>query len=497
MMETDVLIIGSGIAGLAFAIKIAERKPNTTICLVTKADGFESNTKYAQGGIAAVMDNITASFESHIKDTIKAGKGFCNVETVSLVIKKAPLRLKELIKWGTSFDKTENGNWDLGLEGGHSVARILHHKDQTGWALEKALLNKMAEFKNIFFFTDLFASKLLVKNNLCTGAIFLDRTTNHPYAIHAKIIYIATGGSGQVFEKTTNPTIATGDGVAMAYRAGARVEHMTFYQFHPTALAVEEVNPSFLISEAVRGFGAYLINAKGKRFVFDYHPDGELATRDIVSEAIFKELLRTGEKHVFLDCRHLDKTLFFKHFPNIVHQCKNLDIDVFLDLIPVAPAAHYQCGGIAVNKQARTSIHNLYANGECAATGLHGANRLASNSLLEAVVFAHEAACDVAKRLPFISIVKEEIHSLLKNEKFDTKESNRNTNLKKQLRHWMYQYYLHTCLGQDLSFIRKEISNIQQKIEKNFVQYNQNIPAIELRNMSCIATLITKLQNNE
>jgi len=495
-METDVLIIGSGIAGLAFAIKIAERKPNTTICLVTKADGFESNTKYAQGGIAAVMDNITASFDSHIMDTLKAGKGYCNSDTVSLVIKKAPFRLKELIRWGTSFDKTEDGKWDLGLEGGHSVARILHHKDQTGWALEKALLKKMAEFKNIFFFTDLFASNLIVKNNGCNGAVFLDKSANHSYAIHAKITYLATGGSGQVFEKTTNPTIATGDGLAMAFRAGASVEHMAFYQFHPTALDVEEVNPSFLISEAVRGFGAYLINAQGKRFVFDYHTDGELATRDIVSEAIFKELLLSGEKHVFLDCRHLDKALFLAHFPNIASQCLNAGIDVFQDLIPVAPAAHYQCGGIAVNKQARTSINNLYANGECAATGLHGANRLASNSLLEAVVFAHEAACDVAKRLPSIFIAKEKIKSIQEIEKIDTGETIKTANYKKQLRHWMYQYYLHTCLGQDISSITKEISKIQQKIEKNFVQNKYNIPAIELRNMSCIANLITKVQNN-
>jgi L-aspartate oxidase len=495
-METDVLIIGSGIAGLAFAIKIAERKPNTTICIVTKADGFESNTKYAQGGIAAVMDNITSSFDAHIKDTLKAGKGYCNSETVSLVIKKAPLRLKELIKWGTPFDKTADGNWDLGLEGGHSVARILHHKDQTGWALEKALLHKMAGFKNIFFLTNSFASKLLVKNNSCSGAVFLDKSTNCSYAIQAKITYLATGGSGQVFEKTTNPTIATGDGVAMAYRAGAQVEHMSFYQFHPTALAVNNINPSFLISEAVRGFGAYLINAKGERFVFNSHTDGELATRDIVSDAIFKELLSTGEKHVYLDCRHLDKTLFLAHFPNIVKECLASGIDVFQNLVPVAPAAHYQCGGIAVNKQARTSIKNLYANGECAATGLHGANRLASNSLLEAVVFAHEAACDVAKRITSIFIAKEDFYSFQEKNKIGNDETIKTTNYKKELQHWMYQYYLHKCLGQEISSVLEEITKIQRKIEKSFIHYNHNIPAIELINMSCIATLITKFQVN-
>src|SRR5690554_1477970 len=314
-MHTDVLIIGSGIAGLAFAIKLAERKPEIHITLVTKANRFESNTKYAQGGIAAVMDNVHHNFESHINDTLKAGKGFSNVQTVKLVVENAPKRLQELIDWGTPFDKTPEGRWDYAREGGHSVARILHHKDQTGLALEKALLKQLKCYKNIHFHTELFATDLLVQNKQCYGAKFLDQH-EQPIHIQSKVTYLATGGSGQVFSKTTNPLIATGDGVAMASRSGAAIAHMAFFQFHPTALALKEQNPVFLITEALRGMGAHIINHRGERFLFRYHPEGELATRDKISEAIFREMQENKLENVWLDCRHINHNTLKEQFQN-------------------------------------------------------------------------------------------------------------------------------------------------------------------------------------
>ncbi|WP_339610880.1 L-aspartate oxidase [uncultured Planktosalinus sp.] len=487
-MQTDVLIIGSGIAGLAFAIKLATHKPEASITLVTKADQFESNTKYAQGGIAAVMDNVYSSFESHITDTLKAGKGFSNVQTVRMVVEKAPERLQELIAWGTPFDRTADGNWDFGLEGGHSVARILHHKDQTGLALEKALLQQLKRFDNIQFETEIFATELLMHNKRCHGARFLDKQ-DQAISIRATITYLATGGSGQVFSKTTNPLIATGDGLAMASRAGAKIEHMGFYQFHPTALLTEN-NPVFLITEALRGFGAHLINHKGARFVMKQHPKGELATRDVISEAIFKELEENAQENVWLDCRHLNKQKLQTHFPNIIAQCKNQGIDVFTEPIPVTPAAHYQCGGIKVNLEGKTSLEGLYANGECASTGLHGANRLASNSLLEAVVFAHEAALSVADELnqpnPF-SVFAESKKDFHLNASTPLLKIN---HLKTSLRHLMYRFYLNKSLELPLVSIGAEIETLFAEIKKLSLYQRPSKPLFELQNMAETAKLI-------
>lgn len=487
-MQTDVLIIGSGIAGLAFAIKLAERKPQSEIVLVTKADRFESNTKYAQGGIAAVMDNLHSSFESHIDDTLKAGKGFSNMQTVRMVVEKAPKRLQELIAWGTPFDKTTDGNWDYSLEGGHSVARILHHKDQTGLALEKALLQQLTRFKNIRFQTELFATDLLIQDKHCYGALFLDKN-EQTFSISSKITYLATGGSGQVFSKTTNPIIATGDGLAMASRAGAVIDKMAFYQFHPTALVTPN-NPVFLITEALRGFGAYLINHKGERFVFKHHPQGELATRDIISEVIFKEMQKTGHNHVWLDCRHLDRKELLSHFPNIILQCKEQGINLFNELIPVAPAAHYQCGGIKVNNQGKTSVKALYANGECASTGLHGANRLASNSLLEAVVFAHEAALSVAAELNQprqTAVFRGQEISVSQKPVVSSKKINL---FKTNLQELMYRFYLNKSLEMPLNPFGTEIDVLFSKIKRLSVHYKPMQSLWELQNMAETARLI-------
>lgn len=488
-MHTDVLIIGSGIAGLAFAIKLAERKPNLHITLTTKADRFESNTKYAQGGIAAVMDNIRGSFESHIMDTLQAGKGFSNVKTVKLVVEKAPDRLRELIDWGTPFDKTSEGNWDYGREGGHSTARILHHKDQTGLAMEKALLKQLGKYSNIHFQTEWFATELAVQNNQCYGARFLN-PQGKPILIRAKVTYLATGGSGQVFSKTTNPVIATGDGVAMASRAGATLQAMAFYQFHPTALAVKAQNPLFLITEALRGFGAHLINKKGERFLFRHHPDGELATRDVISRAIFREMQENHLHHLWLDCRHLDPKALKARFPTIVKECKRQGIDLFNELIPVAPAAHYQCGGIKVNHQGKTTIHGLYANGECASTGLHGANRLASNSLLEAVVFAHEAAVSVCAtwnemEQPVSLAESIEVISGRDEAPFSTVHE-----LKNKLQKLMYAFYLNNTLEQPLTSLVMEMERVFLEVHDVCNRYQLTQALWEVKNMAETGRLI-------
>lgn len=407
-MKTDVLVIGAGIAGLSFAIKVAEAKPNIAVLVLTKSDSGNCNTARAQGGIAVVLDKVKDSFEQHIEDTIKAGRGLNNRKVVEMVVARAPERLQELIDWGTSFDANELGELELSLEGGHSQKRIVHHKDLTGKEMETKLLAKAQSLSNIRFVDHYFVTDLIVEqfeaDSCCIGIHALDRSTGKPLAIGSKITFLATGGSGRIFLNTTNPSVATGDGIAMASRAGACISKMNFFQFHPTALYSKDTHALFLISEAVRGFGGYLVDSNGKRFMFKYDLQGELANRDVVSAAILEEMRISGANSVFLDCRHLDAKDFISHFPTIVNHCSTLGLDFKVDLIPVVPAAHYQCGGIDVDNFARTSIENLYASGECAHTGLHGSNRLASNSLLEALVFSHQAAIKVINDLDSIPV---------------------------------------------------------------------------------------------
>lgn len=402
-MKTDILIIGSGIAGLSFAIKTATARPDISVFVLTKSQPDVCNTSHAQGGIAVVLDQVKDSFQQHIEDTMKAGGGLSDPEVVKMVITQAPERLGELMEWGTSFDVNKVGELELGLEGGHSQNRIVHHRDFTGREMETKLLQKAQSLPNIVFYDRYFATDLLLKeesfNLCCTGVHALDTIKNQHVDIYSRITFLATGGSGRIFKNTTNPAVATADGVAMASRAGAKISNMNFIQFHPTALYAENQHALFLISEAVRGFGAYLINSKGSRFLFKYDTRGELATRDVVSEAILKELKNSEEEMVFIDCRHLNFDAFRQHFPTITEHCAALGIDIRKNLIPVVPAAHYQCGGIEVDGFGKTSIGNLFASGECANTGLHGANRLASNSLLEALVFSHQAAGQVLAEL--------------------------------------------------------------------------------------------------
>jgi L-aspartate oxidase len=411
MEKTDFLVIGTGIAGLTFALKIAKQFPDKKILVMTKAAADETNTKYAQGGIAVVNDLEKDSFQKHIEDTLVAGDGLCNGEVVEIVVKEGPDRVKEIIEWGARFDKEKDGDYKLGKEGGHSEFRIIHHKDITGWEMERALLETVNQQKNIQVVKHCFVVDIITQHHLgylvtksapdieCYGVYVLNLQTNLIEKILAKFILLATGGNGQVYRTTTNPSIATGDGVAMVYRAKGRIENMEFIQFHPTALYEAGLRgQAFLITEAVRGDGGILRNKDGEAFMARYDERKDLAPRDIVARAIDSEMKRTGTEHVWLDCRHFDKEKFTEHFPNIYEKCMSVGIDVTKHMIPVAPAAHYSCGGIKTDEWGRTSIKNLYACGECSSTGLHGANRLASNSLLEAMVFAHRCYLDVIER---------------------------------------------------------------------------------------------------
>ena len=406
-MQTDFLVIGSGIAGLTYALKVAQECPDKKITIFTKTKSDETNTKYAQGGIAGVWDADHDSFEKHIEDTLIAGDGLCNRHTVEIVVKEGVDRIKELIDWGAEFDKEPDGDYKLGKEGGHSEFRILHHKDITGKEMERALLAAIAKQKNIELISHCFVLDIITQHHLgylvtkstpdieCYGVYVLNLQTNKIDKILSSITLLATGGNGQVYRTTTNPAIATGDGVAMLYRAKGRIENMEFIQFHPTALYEPGVRgQSFLITEAVRGDGGILRNQNGEAFMERYDERKDLAPRDIVARAIDNEMKVNGTEHVYLDCRHFSKEKFTEHFPNIYAKCLSIGIDITQQMIPVAPSAHYSCGGIKTDEWARTSIKSLYAAGECASTGLHGANRLASNSLLEAMVFAHRAYKD-------------------------------------------------------------------------------------------------------
>lgn len=411
-MQTDFLVIGSGIAGLTYALKVAQECPGKSVTILTKTQSDETNTKYAQGGIAGVMDLDQDSFSKHIEDTLIAGDGLCNEKIVEIVVKEGVDRINELIEWGARFDKEPDGDYKLGKEGGHSEYRILHHKDVTGKEMERALLESVKKCPNIQLINHCFVVDVITQHHLgylvtkstpdieCYGVYVLNLGTKNIEKILAKITLLAAGGNGQVYRSTTNPSIATGDGVAMFYRAKGRIENMEFIQFHPTALYEAGIRGhSFLITEAVRGDGGILRNIKGEAFMERYDDRKDLAPRDIVARAIDNEMKINGTEHVYLDCRHMDQHKFVEHFPNIHAKCLSIGIDVSKDMIPVSPAAHYSCGGIKTDEWARTSIKNLYAAGECASTGLHGANRLASNSLLEAMVFAHRAYKDSVKNV--------------------------------------------------------------------------------------------------
>lgn len=404
--KVDFLVIGSGIAGLSYALKVAEKGQ---VLIITKSKSDETATKYAQGGIAAVM-YTPDSYEKHIQDTLVAGDYLSDEKIVRMTITESTDRIKELIDWGTNFDKNEVGEYDLGKEGGHSEHRVLHHKDQTGLEIERALLNKVDKHPNIEVWENHFTIDILTQHHLgevikrsskfiqCFGAYILEPRKGEVHTVLAKTTMLATGGIGNLYASTTNPEIATGDGIAMVYRAKGMIENMEFIQFHPTSLYLPGEKPSFLITEALRGFGGILKTETGDAFMKRYDKRGSLAPRDIVARAIDNELKTSGDDCVYLDCRHLNANSLILNFPKIYAKCLSIGIDLTKEMIPVVPSAHYACGGIKVDEFGRSSIQNLYASGECSSTGLHGANRLASNSLLESVVFSHRASIDAIKK---------------------------------------------------------------------------------------------------
>ncbi|KIC00807.1 L-aspartate oxidase [Flavobacterium sp. JRM] len=492
MKNTDILIIGSGVAGLFFAIKIAEKRPELSITIMTKEKAKNSNTQLAQGGIAVVTDSIEDSFEQHIQDTLKSGGGSCDEEIVKMVIHQAPERLGELIDIGVSFDKNKSGIWNLGLEGGHSQHRILHHKDISGAEIGKKLIDTINQLSNITVLENHLVIDINTKNNkgnpYATGAFYCDKVNDRIKYIQAKTIVLSTGGCGQIFKNTTNPEIATGDGIAIASRAGALIKDMQYIQFHPTALYEEDKNPFFLISEAVRGFGAHIVNEDQKRFIFKDDIRGELATRDIVSQAISKEIETSGKPYVYLDCRHLELEEFYAHFPSITDYCKKIGLNPKTDLIPIVPVAHYQCGGINVDKNSETNIKNLYAIGECSRTGLHGKNRLASNSLLEALVFAHQASKHIDSIIDEIAFSPKK--SMLGfNEPLVKTNSNNFIKLKKELQTMMTHFYANK--DADFEKIIDEIESMKMKtVALLFKKQKLTTQLVEFTNMLTVAKIV-------
>ena len=502
MIKTDYLVIGSGIAGLTYALRVAHHSKESKVTIVTKAQKSESNTKYAQGGIATVHNTDIDSFEQHIQDTLIAGDGLCNEEVVRMVVEEGPARLQELIDWGVQFDENNVGNFDLGKEGGHSQNRILHHKDITGFEIERALLVMISKTPNIEVLEEHYAIDFITEHHVkkqkterksditCFGAYVLDKKTKEVSTIVSRITLVASGGSGQAYTTTTNPLIATGDGIGMAYRAKAEIEDVEFIQFHPTALyQLPQESPAFLISEAVRGFGARLRTVKGEFFMRKYDEREELASRDIVARAIDTELKASGDDYVFLDCTHLDYKKFKKHFPNILEKCKSLGIDVRKKWIPVVTAAHYICGGIKVDRNGQSSIKNLYACGECTSTGLHGANRLASNSLLEALVYSQKSYLNSVATINSIEI-NAEVPEWDAANTSQNKENILITHGRSSVQKIMSDYVGIVRSNRRLKSAEKRLSFIYEETEELYKESIISVELCELRNLITTAFLI-------
>ncbi len=497
--KVDFLVIGSGIAGLSYAIKVAD---HGSVLIVSKNTISETATWYAQGGIAAVMYNPD-TYKKHIYDTMVAGSFLNDEEIVKMTITQSTERIEELIGWGAHFDKESSGRYALAREGGHSEFRVLHHRDRTGSEIQRALTEKVKQHPNIEILENHFTIDLLTQHHLgkivrrthndiqCFGAYVLNPETGVIDTVLAKTTMIATGGAGNVYQTTTNPTIATGDGIAMFYRAKGIVDNMEFIQFHPTSLYNQKEKPSFLITEALRGAGAVLKDHKGREFMQKYDSRGSLAPRDIVARAIDNEMKLSGFEHVYLDARHIPEREILDHFPGIHAKCLSIGINIMKEMIPVVPAAHYVCGGIKTDANGKTSIHNLYASGEVASTGLHGANRLASNSLLEALVFSHRASEDALARLPETAF-NEQIPDWNAEGTVLNEEMVLITQSRKELQSIMSNYV--GIVRSDLRLERasQRLQIIYRETEALYDKSVISVELCELRNMINVAYLIIK-----
>ena len=505
MKQYDFLILGSGIAGLSFALKVAR---HGKVAIVTKKNRADSNTNWAQGGIAAVTSKED-SFELHIQDTLTAGAGLCKEAVVRTIVEEGPLRVQELMDIGTKFtesDTTEEDGTrqlDLTREGGHSKRRVLHAKDATGREIERALLDAIAREPNIEVFENHFAIDLIttqklgyVGPNRCVGVYVLDKQRALVETYAARAVLLATGGCGKVYLYTTNPDIATGDGMAMAYRAGAPIANMEFVQFHPTCLYHPKAK-SFLITEAVRGEGGVLRTIDGAEFMDKYHPLKSLAPRDIVARAIDSEMKKSGADHVLLDITHKPARFIIDHFPNIYATCLQYGIDITKEPIPVVPAAHYQCGGVQTNVDGETEIAGLYAVGEVACTGLHGANRLASNSLLEAIVCAHRASLKVLalpKESSTVTIPDWQPGHAQNADELVVVSHNWD-----EIRRLMWDYVGIVRTTKRLQRARTRVANLQEEILEYYWDFHVTADLLELRNIATVAEMIIScaLQRNE
>ncbi len=498
--QVDFLVIGSGMAGLIYALKVA---PFGSVCILSKINMNETATSYAQGGIAAVMYSPD-HYKKHIDDTMIAGAGLNNEDVVRIAINESTERIVELAEWGTQFDKEDTGKYSLAKEGGHSEYRILHHKDNTGNEIQRALSEKVRNHPNIIIHENYFAIDLITQHHLgklvkrngknitCYGAYAFDKKSEQIVTILAKTTMLATGGIGNIYQTTTNPVISTGDGVAMAYRAKAQINNLEFIQFHPTSLYNPGEKPSFLITEAMRGAGAELLTRKGEPFMHKYDSRGSLAPRDIVARAIDNELKISGDEFVYLDTKNISKNEILSHFPTIYAKCLSIGIDITKDMIPVVPAAHYSCGGIDTNENGETSIQYLYASGEVANTGLHGANRLASNSLLESAVFSHRAAQKASSEISYINF-ENKIPDWNDDGTTLNEEMILITQSKKELQSIMSNYVGIVRSNLRLKRAIDRLNIIHKETEDLFEKSIVSEPICELRNMINVAYLVIKL----
>ena len=499
--QYDYLVIGPGIAGMSFALKVAEQ--GKSVAIICKTELEEANTYYAQGGSAAATNLQVDNFEKHIHDTLVAGDWINDRAAVEMVVRSAPSQIKELIRWGVDFDRNEDGGFDLHREGGHSEFRILHHKDNTGAEIQTSLIEAIKRQPNIHIFNHHFAVEIITQHHLgiivtrytpgirCFGAYVLNEDTGRVDTFLSRITVMATGGCEAVYRNTTNPLVATGDGIAMVYRAKGAVKNMEFIQFHPTALFHPGDRPCFLITEAMRGYGGVLRTLDGKEFMQKYDERLSLAPRDIVARAIDNEMKQRGEDHVYLDVTHKDPEETRRHFPNIYQKCLSLGIDITRDYIPVAPAAHYLCGGIVVDLDGQSSIRRLYALGECSCTGLHGGNRLASNSLIEAVVYADAAArhsLEVVDRYDF----NEDVPEWNDEGTISTEERVLITQSAKEVNQIMEAYVGIVRSNVRLTRAWNRLDILYEETERLFKHSKASRELCELRNMINVGYLITR-----